>query len=195
MLGALAWRVILSCSHAVCLIAWYSDGDSRNHIWLCGGLGQWLHSAFAGVSPSSNGYSTFVISPKISTTLGPKSTEQKLDTIRGTITVHWEAYESVQNKHRTDTANASRKETLNLFVEVPTTSVATLDIPLLACQSAELAFVEEMLSSSVLWDGIGHPVVGVEDVKPLNSSSFGAGLRAVLGAGAYNFSISCTSTM
>lgn len=48
----------------------HPPAPTHNHIFLCGGVGEWLYTTVAGISPGGRGYSTVRIAPQISKTEG-----------------------------------------------------------------------------------------------------------------------------
>ena len=67
---------------------------THNHIFLCGGLGEWLHRSLGGISPASDGYSLIRIAPRISASLGPSAVNSSVETIRGRVVSSWARNES-----------------------------------------------------------------------------------------------------
>merc|ERR1711937_1078407 len=60
---------------------------THNHIFLCGGVGEWMYRFVAGISPGSDGYSRLTIAPEM---VGPTAASAQLNTIRGAASVSWE---------------------------------------------------------------------------------------------------------
>ena len=63
---------------------------THNHIFLCGGLGEWLYRSIGGIAAPDDGagFETVRIAPDV-TALGPKSAETTLQTVRGKVLVNW----------------------------------------------------------------------------------------------------------
>merc|ERR1712054_716774 len=39
---------------------------THNHIFLCGGVGEWIYRSLGGIAPATPGYATVAIAPQIS---------------------------------------------------------------------------------------------------------------------------------
>ena len=69
---------------------------TRNHIFLCGGIGEWMYRQVVGVGPSGDGYSHVKIAPMLSSLAGtaaataPTRASATLRTVAGRIVVSWE---------------------------------------------------------------------------------------------------------
>lgn len=59
---------------------------THNHIFLCGGVGEWMYRSLGGISPTSAGYATVKIAPQISPKLDPASANASVSTVRGAPT-------------------------------------------------------------------------------------------------------------
>lgn len=62
---------------------------THNHIFLCGGLGEWLYRTVGGISPVAEGYRQARVFPDIVEGRGPGSANTSVITPRGTIAVSW----------------------------------------------------------------------------------------------------------
>lgn len=123
---------------------------SRNHAWLCGGVSEWLYAVLGGISPSSDGFRTVTIAPKISSTLGPDHVAMQLHTIRGTFKSNW-----TRTTHLNSTLSAHGVLLMN--VSVPISTLATILMPLLT-HSPELSCVTGgihsfQILSNIIWQG------------------------------------------
>ena len=164
---------------------------SRNHAWLCGGVGEWLYSALAGVPPSnisSPGFRRLRVAPKVSATLGPASVNATVKTARGPVVVSWMrgsggsrstsggggdaasiSGKRIDDEYRLDIGRESNGVTspistnghsngaaasvaLDLRVQIPFSSVAALELPLLVADALTVAVSEEGCESP-LWNG------------------------------------------
>ena len=95
---------------------------SHNHAWLCGGVGEWMYSRLGGIVPTSDGFETLTIEPRISKSFGPATISMKLLTLRGVVWSNW-------TRH-TVLASSSRLATVS--VEVPLlTAASRVVLPLL----------------------------------------------------------------
>ena len=69
---------------------------TRNHIFLCGGIGEWMYRQAVGVGPTGDGYSRVAIAPMLSSLDGtaastaPTRATATLRTVAGRIDVSWE---------------------------------------------------------------------------------------------------------
>ena len=69
---------------------------TRNHIFLCGGVGEWMYRQAVGVGPVGDGYSHVAIAPMLSSLVGtaastaPTRASATLRTVAGRIDVSWE---------------------------------------------------------------------------------------------------------
>ena len=90
--------------------------NSHNHVMLCGGISAWFWTHLAGLAPTSPGFATFSVAPRIDRTLGPASMSANYSSPRGVIRVEW-------------TRNASAR-TIELAVDVPVgVQSATVSVP------------------------------------------------------------------
>jgi alpha-L-rhamnosidase len=65
------------------------NNPTHNHIFLCGGLGEWQYRSLGGIAPASAGYANVSIAPQISRTLGPSSVAASVQTVRGLVASNW----------------------------------------------------------------------------------------------------------
>lgn len=63
---------------------------THNHIFLCGGLGEWLYRNVAGISPASNGYQHVTIFPDIVADAGPRRASSSVNTVGGRVEASWQ---------------------------------------------------------------------------------------------------------
>ena len=97
-----SWGYWLSQNATSCWEAWpgATDGStSRNHIFLCGGFGEWLWQSVVGLRPTAPGFAEVSVAPQIgppTTTSdgggispGPASVAGTLRAARGVISVAW----------------------------------------------------------------------------------------------------------
>ena len=61
---------------------------THNHIFLCGGLGEWMYRSVAGAEPTGPGWRTVRFRPDLAEN-GPTSGAAELVTVRGTVAVSW----------------------------------------------------------------------------------------------------------
>jgi hypothetical protein len=58
---------------------------TRNHIFLCGGLGEWYSRHLTGLTPTSPAFATIRIAPKVRPNLGPQTAQGSFKSVRGVI--------------------------------------------------------------------------------------------------------------
>ena len=63
--------------------------NSHNHVMLCGGVSRWMWSHLAGIKPTSPGFASVSITPRIDPLLGPASVTATYRSPRGAIHVSW----------------------------------------------------------------------------------------------------------
>ena len=62
---------------------------TQNHIFLCGGIGEWMWKHEVGLALTSPAFATVRIAPKINSKFGPTSTTAQFLSARGEIRVSW----------------------------------------------------------------------------------------------------------
>eukprot|EP00937_MAST-01D_sp_MAST-1D-sp2_P003514 g3514.t1 len=66
---------------------------TRNHIFLCGGVGEWMYRAVAGVGPAADGYARVAVAPRVTaggeSDGGPAAARATLKSARGEVGVSW----------------------------------------------------------------------------------------------------------
>lgn len=173
---------------------------SHNHIFLCGGVGGWMYEFMAGVRPTSPGYHTVDIRPRISKTLGPSSMEAAVRTVRGTITSNWTRHTTAAS------AQGSGQTVLTLSVRIPAgVQHATVRIPLLglAARDVRLQQLKTWRNQSNLVGGVvwelrharstalpvsGSTVLACKAVEGADADGDDS-LELVVGAGLFNFAV------
>lgn len=63
---------------------------THNHIFLCGGLGEWLYRNVGGISPGSNGYQHVTIFPDVVADVGPRRASSSVNTVGGRVEASWQ---------------------------------------------------------------------------------------------------------
>ena len=61
---------------------------THNHIFLCGGAGEWLYRSVLGVEPAAPGWKKVAVRPLIIAG-GPASASGHVLTVRGKVSVQW----------------------------------------------------------------------------------------------------------
>ena len=111
---------------------------THNHIFLCGGLGEWMHRSLGGITPTSDGYATVEIAPAISPHAGPSAANLSLLTIRGRIECKWKR------------GGTGSGPLLHIAARVPTSVAGTVLLPLLLADAARVA-LRDVESDLRLW--------------------------------------------
>ena len=70
----------------------HSNPPTHNHVFLCGGVGEWLYKSLAGITPLEPGYDVVGVKPRVSATLGPSSCNASVTTVRGVIKSSWQRH-------------------------------------------------------------------------------------------------------
>jgi hypothetical protein len=91
------WGYWLSKGATTCWEKWPGD-TSKNHIFLCGGFGEWLWKHVIGLQHTSPGFATVRIAPRLDGYYGPSRADGRFRSTRGEISVAWE---------RSDASNGS----------------------------------------------------------------------------------------
>jgi len=117
---------------------------THNHIFLCGGFGEWVYRSVAGIAPSANGYDHIIVAPQISSNVGPSAVRASLRTVRGLVSVDWKF----------------KGDSLMLVVIIPSSVRADVEVPLLGASTETFKILE---SSTVVWTN-GTFVPGVDGV-------------------------------
>jgi hypothetical protein len=108
----------------------YLTGKRLASIFLCGGVGEWIHRSLGGIAPATAGYATVTIAPQVSKTNGPSAVNASVDTVRGTVKSAW-------------IRPAGDAEPFELRVTVPVaTSRAVVRVPFLGENVATARLVE-----------------------------------------------------
>ena len=175
-----SWGHWISQGATTCWENWSGFADdahpptpTHNHIFLCGGVGEWMYEYLGGIRPTAPGYETVSIKPAISKTVGPSSVNMTLSTVRGRITSHWTRY---------------LNGTTQLKVEVPVGVIhATLELPLLGRDPSE---VKVDLNGKTIWDresSSQEPQDGLlTSCKPVQRAGGAHGMGLMVLPGAYD---------
>lgn len=153
---------------------------THNHIFLCGGLGEWIYKDVAGVRPAGSGFRATRFAPHVSATVGPASSNASLLTTRGYISVSWKR-----------TVLSVGVAAVSLQVAVPTNAVATVVVPSAGIPGDELII---SIDDVTVWRGVsGFNPRAVSGVVSGHAVSDGVEI-AVL-SGTYKFVTSRSATL
>jgi hypothetical protein len=72
-----------------CWEAFPGGTDTRNHIFLCGGVGEWFWKHMVGLKPSAPAFAAVTIAPQLHYGLGPASMSGAFTSPRGVIESTW----------------------------------------------------------------------------------------------------------
>jgi len=116
---------------------------THNHIFLCGGLGEWMYRSVGGIAPASPGYATVTIAPQISATRDPAAVNSTVQTVRGKVSSNW-------TRHDGAICANSRQALVSLRVSIPVGMHGVVSVPLLGRPAASVA-----VQGIVLRGGLG----------------------------------------
>lgn len=124
---------------------------THNHIFLCGGVGEWMYRSLGGIAPASPGYAAVKIAPQISKTLDPASANATVSTVRGVVKSSW-------TRHSTGDELASctdgRSPLVTMAVSVPVGMLGDVRIPLLGRDPAAVVVEETRVGGTLrVWAG------------------------------------------
>jgi len=135
-----SWGNWLLRNATTCWESWSGVADAshppvptHNHIFLCGGLGEYLYKDLAGITPLADGYSLVAIAPRAPLPASIDSVSAAVRTVRGTVSSSWQVL---------------AKQGFKLEASVPVHMAADVLLPLRE-QKAEAATV--MLDGDVVF--------------------------------------------
>ena len=136
------------------------EGGTLNHIFLCGGIGEWYWKHLVGLTPTAPGFAAVSIAPKIHDQVGPKTVGGEFRSPKGLISSRW----NITAKGVTLTAS------LPVGVQQ-----AIIVVPKPMLNGQPISPVVVTLGGTTIWDGsqlVGNPD-GVTAAKDLeNGVSF-----------------------
>jgi alpha-L-rhamnosidase len=156
---------------------------SRNHAWLCGGVGAWLYRSLAGIGAAEDGYRRVRVAPHVSRALGPSRLNATVRTPAGDVVVRWSRATAVQR--------AAVGAVLALHVGVPLTAEAEVAVPLLV-DDAHLVRVVERACAVDLWDGAratACPEQGIVGAAVDADAARGARVRLNVSSGSFDLRV------
>lgn len=84
-----SWGYWWKQGSTTCWESWTGFG-TKNHIFLCGGIGHWMWKALAGITPAAPGFRNVTVAPKIHPLQGPATMCATFLSPSGSITSEWE---------------------------------------------------------------------------------------------------------
>ena len=147
---------------------------THNHIFLCGGVGEWLYRQVAGVGPAADGYARIAIAPQVTldpAANGPSSANATIHSVRGTVSVQW-------------SLSRGAGATITMAVGVPVSATATVAIPAAELQITPLDKLTVKESGKLVWAD-GKFVPGVQGVMAAQID--GGGVVLAVTSGKYLF--------
>jgi alpha-L-rhamnosidase len=168
---------------------------THNHIFLCGGLGEWLHRSLGGIAPVGDGYANVTISPKVSHSIGPTSANASVLTVRGRIDSSWIRVDAGAQPARKAAGILSAPPAVGarLRVRVPVGVRALVRLPLLGydAESVTVEWVDAEEGGRPIWpQGARTGSTGGRGLLSIETSQEdggGKGLLVTVLAGAYEF--------
>jgi len=142
---------------------------THNHIFLCGGLGEWMFRSVGGIAPASPGYGTVAIAPRISATRDPVAVNSTVQTVRGQVSSNW-------TRHDAASCVDGRTALLTLRISVPVGMRGVVYVPFLE-HSVSAALVEEVKLGA--GDGTKSPTMTHVLWPPTDSDAKGPDSRPV----------------
>ena len=194
------WGYILTQGGTTCWETWDPPpGSTHNHIWLCGGVGEWLYKYLAGIRQIKAGYASVDIGPVISPTVGPSEMNATLQTIRGPVRSSW-------RRHTANIAAASaasgvgsgiNSSSILLFelaCTIPVGATGVVTMPTFGLELTDLILTETAIDGHLLdlpVDGSGN-VRNIDDagVRRLSyGQQHGSGISVEVRSGTFKFEI------
>jgi alpha-L-rhamnosidase len=123
---------------------------THNHIFLCGGVGEWMYRSLGGVAPGSPGYETAVIAPQVSRH-GPSGVNMSVLTVRGTVKSSWVRHDARAHGDAGAGTGTGTGRVFDMRVTVPVGVRGLIAVPLLGLGAGEVRVVE-VTTGKVLWD-------------------------------------------
>ena len=134
---------------------------THNHIFLCGGAGEWMWRSVVGIEPAAPGWKKVTVQPLIIAD-GPASATGSMLTVLGKVTVEWTRADAA-GQDRSAPAAAAK-----LVVTIPAGATAQVVVP---CADSSTATITE--SGKPVWKA-GKFVAGVAGVTESVEQALGA---------------------
>ena len=141
----------------------HPPAPTHNHIFLCGGLGEWMHRSLGGIAPAADGYTEVAIAPRISRDLGPSAVNMSLATVRGRIESSWVREGSLGGTH----AHPEKLLTLRVLIPIGVRR-AHLLVPLLGERANAVRLHE---SGVAIWPVRGPVRAAVHGIESIHATA------------------------
>lgn len=114
-----SWGYWWTQNSTTCWEAFPGGSDTRNHIFLCGGVGEWFWKHLVGLTPASPGFEAIRIAPELDPDYGPGSLNATFHSVRGKIHSSW----MIEN-------SGARTGSVSMSVNIPlAVQTATIVVP------------------------------------------------------------------
>lgn len=150
---------------------------THNHIFLCGGVGEWMYRSLGGIEPVEPGYERISIAPQVSEHFGPSGVNTSIKTVRGIVRSSWKRSPNPGNL-------------FEVHVQIPVGSIAVMTIPLpnVELENLNLKEVDDMVT---LWP---PPTQGSQQLRrPIwllsNPELHGSSITFELAPGIFRFQV------
>ena len=101
---------------------------THNHIFLCGGVGEWMYRDVAGIRAEAPGYQRVVVRPQVVAEVGPASASASVQTPYGRVAANWTR--SLSSSSSSSFSSAARTlVSLRVAVELPKPGRVELPVP------------------------------------------------------------------
>ena len=139
----------------LCIIvsAGVANPPTHNHIFLCGGVGEWQYRSLGGISPLQPGYKKVEIKPRVSSSYGPSAVNCTIMTVRGSVHSNWTRHAhtgaskgqltatTAVTAARFGTSNLVGATLLTLKVDIPVGATAAVSLPTLGIATEHIVIV------------------------------------------------------
>eukprot|EP00039_Didymoeca_costata_P030726 m.31059 g.31059 ORF g.31059 m.31059 type:complete len:1152 (-) comp8275_c0_seq1:33-3488(-) len=90
-----SWGWWLTQNATTCWESWPEGHGTRNHIFLCGGIGEWMWKHVIGITPAAPGFTQVKVAPQVHGTYGSAGASGKYTSSAGVISSSWMIAESM----------------------------------------------------------------------------------------------------
>ena len=84
-----SWGFWWTQNSSTCWESWPLGHGTRNHIFLCGGAGEWMWKHLVGITPTAPRFQEVAVAPKVHPVQGPASASGTYTSAAGPITSTW----------------------------------------------------------------------------------------------------------